>query len=133
MRLQEVEALVIEGVLAAALLASIGLNVVLGVGALSGWKAALARADAKGDATTRVAEVEGEEKLDAKKVEDANAATTTALDAEHKQEHRGDNLEKDLVHEEARPHGGLAGLSNLPTAEAVPDPSAGTDPRSSNR
>lgn len=123
----------IEGVLAAIALAAIGLCVLLGTGAIFFAKAALARADAKGEATTRVAEVEGDEKLAAKKVEDANTATKTAIDAEQKQEHRGDNLEKDLAHEEARPHGGLAGLSDLSTAEAVPDPGAGTGTSRSQR
>lgn len=121
-------------VLAVALLAAVGLCALLAVGLISFAKAALTRADRVGVLVGAVEEQKGDAKVNARKVEDANTATTTALASEKKQTERGDRLEKDLVDEEARPHGGLAGLSELTSAdETVPDRGAGTGASGSQR
>jgi len=97
-------------VLAAAIVALIGLSVYLAI-------TALGNAKALADSRELAADLKGQLKRAAEKMTEANTATTTALAAEAFQEKRADANEREVVDAEAQkdPAGALGRLSELST------------------
>jgi hypothetical protein len=113
----------VETIIVLAAFAAVALAAIAAVTALA-FKLVDAK-NSEADARERAARREGEAGIDAIKVDQANAATNAAADAEKRQEQRGDALEKELA-DEAHPDGtGLSRLQLVSKAPAaVPDPGA---------